>query len=72
LNSPKRKRDRPIESVALKISLRADRDRTAKIKELVPSVQVRGGVCHFRIEADEPAEAAEKARVLLEKLRTIA
>jgi hypothetical protein len=71
LTSPKRRRDRPIQSVALKISLRADRDRRAKIKELIPSAQVRGGVCQIRIEADEPAEVAERARVLLEKLRTV-
>jgi anthranilate/para-aminobenzoate synthase component I len=49
--------------------LRADEARTAKIRELIPSVQVRSGVCHLSIEAEEPAEVAEKARVLLEKLR---
>lgn len=69
MTSPKRSRDRPIESVALRISLRADEARTAKIRELIPSVQVRSGVCHLSIEAEEPAEVAEKARVLLEKLR---
>ena len=69
MTSPRRSRDRPIESVALRISLRADEARTAKIREAVPSVQVRGGVCHLSIEAEDPAEVAEKAKVLLEKLR---
>jgi hypothetical protein len=71
LTSPRRRRDSPIESVALKISLRADGDTTAKIKELIPSVRVRGGVCQVSIEAEEPAEVAEKAKALLERLRAV-
>jgi hypothetical protein len=71
LTSPRRRRDRPIESVALKITFRADRERTAKIREVVPSAVIRDGVCEVKIEAEQPAEVAEKARVLLEKIRTV-
>ena len=69
--SPRPRPDRPIESVALKIRFRTDRETTAKIKELVPSAVVRGGVCEVRIEAEQPSEVAEQARVLLEKIRTV-
>jgi hypothetical protein len=69
MTSPRRRPDRPIESVALKITFRADRTITSKIKELVPSAAVRGGVCEVKIEAEHPAEVAEKARAILEKIR---
>lgn len=71
MTSPRRKQDRPIKSVALKINFRADRETTAKIKEAIPSAIVRGGVCEVRIEAEEPGEVAEKAKLLLEKIRTV-
>lgn len=71
MTSPRRKQDRPIKSVALKITFRADRETTAKIKEAIPSAIVRGGVCEVRIEAEEPGEVAEKAKLLLEKIRTV-
>jgi hypothetical protein len=71
LTSPRRKPDRPIESVALKITFRADRETTAKIMEVIPGAVVRGGVCEVRIEAKEPGEVAEKAKLLLEKIRTV-
>ncbi len=69
--SPRRRQDRPVESVALKITLRADRGTAARIKEAIPSAEVRGGVCRLSVEAREPAEVAEKAKVILEKLRTV-
>ena len=71
MTSPRRKQDRPIESVTLTVTFRADRETTAKIKEAVPGVIVRGRVCEVRIEADQPGEVAEKARLLLEKIRTV-
>jgi hypothetical protein len=71
LTLPRRRPDRPIESVELRISFRADRETSRKIKEAIPSVLVKGGVCEVRIEAEQPAEMAEKARTLLEKIRTI-
>jgi len=69
MNSRRQRQDRPIESLALKITFRADRESAARIRELLPSVQVRGGVCRVELEAKEPAEMAEKAREVLEKLR---
>jgi len=69
--SPKQKPDRPIESVALKIRFRADGETGARIRELVPSAVVRRGVCEVTIEAEHPAEVAEQARILLEKIRTV-
>ncbi len=71
MTSPRRRQDRPIESVALRITLRADRDTTARIKELIPSAEVRGGICRLSVGAREPAEVAEKAKAILEKLRTV-
>jgi hypothetical protein len=71
LTSPRRKQDRPIESVALKVTFRADRETAAKIKDVIPGAVVRGGVCEVRIEAEEPGEVAEKAKLLLEKIRTV-
>jgi hypothetical protein len=72
LTSPRRRPDRPIESVVLKITFRANREETARIREAVPSAVVHGGVCEVRISAEQPAEVAEKARVLLERLRAAA
>jgi len=72
MSSRRRRQDRPIESLALKITFRADRESAARIRELVPSAQVRGGVCTVELEAKEPAEMAGKAREVLEKLRKAA
>ena len=69
MNSPRRKPDRPIQSVSLKITFRAGREEMAKIREAFPSAVARGGVCEVRIDAGQPAEVAEKARALLEKIR---
>jgi len=69
MNSRRQRQDRPIESLALKIDFRADRESAARIRELLPLVQIRGGVCRVELEAKEPAEMAEKAKEILEKLR---
>ena len=69
MTSPRRRQDRAIESVALKISFRTDREITARIKQAVPSAVARGGFCEGRIEAEHPGEMAEKAKSLLEKIR---
>jgi hypothetical protein len=69
--SPRPRPDRPIESVALRIQFRADRETRNKIRELVPSAVLRGGVCEVKIEAEEPAEVAERAKALLEKIRSV-
>ena len=68
-NSRRRSQDRPIESLALKIAFRADAESAARIRELLPTAQVRGGICRVELEAEEPAEMAEKARQVLEMLR---
>ena len=70
--SPRQKHGRPIESVELRITFRGDRSTSAKIKELFPGVVVRGGICEVTVEGEEPAEVAEKARTILERIRTIA
>jgi len=69
MSSRRRRQDRPIESLALKIAFRADRESAVRIRELLPMVQVRGGVCRVELEAKEPSEMAEKAKDVLEKLR---
>ncbi|MDG6900347.1 MAG: hypothetical protein JRM80_00090 [Nitrososphaerota archaeon] len=72
MTSPRRRQDRPVESVTLKITFKAKEVEAAKIMEAVPSAVKRGGLCEVKIEADEPAEAAERARALLERLRAAA
>jgi hypothetical protein len=69
MNSRRQRQDRPIESLALKIAFRADGETAARIRELLPTAQIRGGVCRVELEAKEPAEMAEKARQILEKVR---
>ena len=69
MTSPRRRPARPIESVSLKITFKAGRREAAKIREAIPSAVVRGDACEVRIDAREPAELAEHARVLLEKLK---
>ena len=71
LTSPRRRPDRPIESVELKITFRADGETAKRIKEAIPSAVVRGSVCQVKIEASQPGEVAEKARAILEKIRAL-
>jgi len=71
MNSPRRKHDRPIESVELKITFSGDRETNDRIKELIPTAVVRGRVCEVRIQGERPGDVAEKARAILEKIRTV-
>ena len=71
MSSRRQRQDRPVESLALKITFRADRESAARIAELLPSARIRGGVCTLELEAEEPAEMAEKAREALERLRKV-
>jgi len=71
LNSPRRRLDRPIESVELRISFRADRETSRKIRQAIPSAVLKGGVCEVRIQAETPSEMAEKAKGILESVRAI-
>jgi hypothetical protein len=71
MTSPRRRQDSPVEFVTLKIAFKADKKMAISIKEAFPSAKVRNGECEFRIEAEKPAEVTEKARELLEKIRSI-
>jgi hypothetical protein len=71
MNSRRQRQDRPIESLALKITFRASRESAARIRELIPAARIGGGVCRIELEAKEPSEMAEKAREVLEKLRGV-
>jgi len=71
LTSPRRKQDRPIESVELRITFRADRVTSKKIKEAIPSARMKEGGCEVRIEAREPGEVAERAKEILERIRKV-
>ena len=68
---PRRRRDKPIESVALKITFRADRTTSNRIREALPSAILRNGVCVVQVEGQEPGEVAGKAKEIMEKLRPI-
>jgi hypothetical protein len=69
MSSPKQRRDRPIESVALKIALKVNAEATERIWEAVPSARSKRGVVEIAIQGATPAEVAEGAKKLLEALR---
>jgi hypothetical protein len=71
MSSPKRRRASPIESVELKVTFRVDRETARRIKEIVPSAVLRSGVCEVVIEAEAPAEVADRAKEILEKVRAV-
>ncbi len=71
MTSPRRRQDRPIESVELRITFRANGDASRKIREAIPHARVKGGVCEVRIQAEQPSEVAEKAREVLDRVRAI-
>jgi hypothetical protein len=72
MTSPRRRPDRPIESVALKVVFRASKETAAKVREVVPAAKFRLGNCEVKLEGQDPGEVAEKARAVLEKIRTAA
>ena len=72
MTSPRRRQDRPIQSVALKIVFSAGKDARAKIRQVAPSAKFHRGSCEFRIDGDHPGEVAEKARAILETIRAAA
>jgi hypothetical protein len=71
LTSPRRSQDSPIESVELRITFKVDRAIAARIREALPSATIRGGVCEVEIIGEHPAEVEEKAKAVLEKLRSV-
>ena len=72
MTSRRQKPDRPIQFVELKIAFRADKKTTAAIRQSFPSAKERNGLCEVKIESERPAEVADKARELLEKMRSVA
>ncbi|MDA4119810.1 MAG: hypothetical protein OK436_04400 [Thaumarchaeota archaeon] len=70
MTSRRPKQDRPIQFIELKIAFRADKKTTAAIRKSFPSAKFRNGLCEVKIESERPAEAAEKAGELLEKIRS--
>ena len=69
MTSRRQGQDRPVESLALKITFRADRESAARIREQISTARIHGGVCRVELEASDPAEMANMAREVLEKLR---
>ena len=70
--SPRRKQDRPIESVTLKLVFRADRDARARIKKAIPSAVFHNESCEIEVRGERPGGVAEKAKTLLETVRAVA
>ena len=71
MTSVHRRPDRPVESVDLKITFRADRETAAKIKVAIPSAVLKNGSCEVRVTGSEPGEVADRAREILERVRGI-
>ncbi|HKT22609.1 MAG TPA: hypothetical protein VJR06_08380 [Nitrososphaerales archaeon] len=70
MTSPRRSQGKPIESVALKIVFRAGKDAGTRIKKAVPSAKLRGGTCEVRVDGEQPGEVAERAKDILEAIRS--
>lgn len=71
MTSRRPKPDRPIRFVELKIAFSADKKTAASIRQSFPSAKLRNGLCEVKIESDQPTEVAEKARILLDKIRSV-
>ena len=71
MTSPRRRQDRVIESIELKITFRPDKATWTKVKESVPIAVLKGADCEIKIEGGSPGEVEDRARVVLEKLRDV-
>ncbi len=71
MSSHRRSPDRPIESVVLRVTFRADRDTIDRIREAVPSAVLKDGACEIVVRGGGPSEVAERAKEILEKVRAI-
>ncbi len=71
MTSPRRSQDKPVESVELRIAFRTDAATSRKIKEAIPSAQVKAGGCELRISAQRPEDVAARAKEVLEKVRAL-
>ncbi len=72
MTSRRPKPDRPIQFVELKIAFGADEKTLVAIRQSFPSAKERNGLCEVKIESDRPAGVADKAKELLEKIRSVA
>ena len=68
MTSRQRSRDRPIESVKLKITFRADKTTAKSMKDMFPGAKYRGGACEFVVEGESPEDVSVKAQQLLKGL----
>lgn len=71
MTSPRRRQDRPIVSVSLRITFGADRRTRERILEVIPEATAHGGGCEVTVEGKEIARVAERLRLILEKVRSI-
>ncbi len=71
MTSSRRRPDRPIESVELTVSFRADRETSKKIREEIPSVKARGSGLVLKVSGTRPEEVEGVLRGVLEKVREI-
>jgi len=66
-----RKNLNPVESVELRVSIRADRATAERIRKLFPSARVRNGSCEMRVVGERTADVAAKAEEMMQRLREI-
>jgi len=64
-----RRNKNPVESVELKVSIRADRATADRIRRIFPSAKVRDGTCELKVVGDKPADVAARTEEMMEKLR---
>ncbi len=69
MTSRRQRQSKPIESVELRISFKTDKATAERIRAAVPSAIPRAGGCEVIVTGDRPGEVAEKARVILAKLK---
>ena len=69
MTSRRQSQSKPIESVELKISFKTDKATAERIRAAIPSAIPKAGGCEVTVAGDRPGEVAEKARVMLDKLK---
>lgn len=69
MRSPRQGRDRPIESVELKLTFRADRELLDRILKKFPSAVLRQGACEVVIRGEAPADVADRVKEMLDAFR---
>ena len=68
---PRRRQDRPIASVELRISFRADKKSMEAMKSSIPGSALKSGAYVVKIRGEHPAEVTDRAREVLEKVRSL-